>query len=111
MSLDNTLPRLWCMRDPVLPAFRCVLLPALSSFASELIWLKHTLQENNPLQLEQSGDLALLMTTQALKFIEKYRDGGGKGSTVQKATPISEPMVRSQGGYAVTKCLSSLQFF
>lgn len=57
-------------------------------------------REKNPIQLEQQDDLALLMTTQSLKLIEKCRGGGGKGSTVQIAAPIPELMVRSQGASA-----------
>ena len=104
MSLNTTLQDC-CMRDPILPAFKFVLLPALLSFTSELVWLKRILQEKkNPVLLEQQDDLALLMTTQSLKFIEKCRDGGGKGSTVQMAAPIPEPMVRSQGAVSRWLC-------
>jgi len=52
------------------------------------------------------------MTPLSLKLNEKCGDGGGKGSMVQMVASILSQWrghrMPSAGGYAVTKCLSSL---
>lgn len=73
-----------------------VFLPVLVSSASEVIHQKHSLQEKNPVQLEQQAVFTSWPQSR-LKLVGKCKDGRGRGSTVEIAAALPDPVRSSQG--------------